>query len=389
MNSTLESRKERVADSRATTTSRNGLLAAERPTSLDLPNRNGSRCFETRTRGLNGKSTDRQTVVVQAPAIATDAKNGKSALPPHSRKRQLFFRCVRLALAGALVSAAVAYARRTFTTAMSERAFLNADIVTLRAPIGGELNIENIERGKIITAGTPLFSIQNPRFGNQEVLSQLNFVEEAAERFRAEYKEAAVKVHQQEEIYALNEKLHVEKLISRLELLEERSKLEVARTVMVGKEEIAIQAERRRAAIQKQVELQKAAVARMPFDGVAWAIPARNGAEMSPHETILELIDPRRVWVDAFFNERHAGKFAVGTDLNIRTLDGRIVFKGTVESVRGGVGRIPYDAERAVAPNEYAPRRIAVRVRPNGETPFDAGQFYGMGRNVVVTLGHE
>ena len=115
-------------------------------------------------------------------------------------------------------------------------------------------------------------------------------------------------------------------------------------------------------------------------------MPAKHGEEVALHEKVLELVDPKKIWVDAFFHERSAHKLALGTVVEVRALDGGLSFSGTIESVRAGVGRIAYQGETAVSPGEYVPRRVAVRIRINGDSPFDASQFYGVGRSVTVTL---
>jgi multidrug resistance efflux pump len=125
----------------------------------------------------------------------------------------------------------------------------------------------------------------------------------------------------------------------------------------------------------------------MPFEGIAWSAPAKNGSQLALNETVVEVINPQHMWIDAYFNERHAGKLSIGAEVNIETPRGEKIGRGTVESVRAGVGRIPFDGVAAVSPSEYITKRIAVRVRLEARTPFDASQFFGVGRSVVVTLG--
>ncbi|HKS37252.1 MAG TPA: HlyD family efflux transporter periplasmic adaptor subunit [Verrucomicrobiae bacterium] len=293
-------------------------------------------------------------------------------------------------MAAALLSGGMLYARAIFTTATSDQAYINAEITALRAPIDGQLFLEASGSGRMLSAGAALFRIKNPRFGNQAAVSQLNWVKELAERLRVEGDEAAIRFQTQKEIYELHQKLFAEKLISRLAFLEEQTRLALAGSALTNKQAQAAQAEERCREMEGQVALQKEAAVAMPFDGIVWSVPARNGAQVSVHEAVLEVVDPKRVWVDAFFHERHAEKFAVGTPVNVRTIDRNAVWCGTVESVRGGVGRIPYDGVTAVSPGDYTRRRIAVRVRMNSDSPFDASRFLGVGRSVVVTLGgHE
>jgi multidrug resistance efflux pump len=310
--------------------------------------------------------------------------------PAPSRARQLAFRCVRILVAAGILSTVAFYTREFVDHPGSEQAYINGEITALRAPIAGQVQFDALAPGHSLPAGMELFTIENTRFGNQEVAAQLNFAGESVERLQAESEEAALRFKQQEEVYRIHQKLYDEKVLSRLALLEEQTKLEVAGAVMTNKQTLAVQARDRCATIKRQVELQRAAVVKMPFDGVAWAVSAKNGAEVSTHETVVEILDPKRIWVDAFFQEKHAQKLAIGTAVEVRTADGAVRCGGTVEWVRAGVGRIPCEGTAAVAPGDYIRRRVAVRVKLDAECAFRGNEFFGVGRSVIVTVSsHE
>ena len=163
-----------------------------------------------------------------------------------------------------------------------------------------------------------------------------------------------------------------------------------ARTALTNKQAQARQADARAREVERQVELQKEAMVQMPFDGVAWTVPAKNGAQVAAHEPVLQVIDPRRIWVDAFFHEKHARKLRVGASVIIRTRDERQTWPGRVESVRGGVGRIACENFATGLPGDFTRRRVAVRVAIESHNPYNAGQFFGVGRSVVIELNdHE
>ena len=320
------------------------------------------------------------------PKVVTGALVVEPKAGPPSSRRRLFFRCARLVLTGAVVAGAGAYVTHTFTSATSEQAYINAEMTVLRAPIEGQLRLEPVQPGAVIFRDATLFRIENPRFGNQEAMAQLNWLRELTERLHAEADEAAVRYQQQEQVYRLHEKLHEEKLISRLAFLEEETKLALARTALSNKQSQARQAEARTREVERQVELQKETMVQMPFDGVAWTIPAKTGAQVAAHEPVLQVIDPRRIWVDAFFHEKYSPKLRPGAPVTIRALDGRETWHGHVESIRGGVGRIAYESFTAGLPGDFTRRRVAVRVVMESNNPFDASQFFGVGRSVVVSV---
>src|SRR5207302_4587146 len=266
------------------------------------------------------------------PKVVTGALVVEPKAGPPSSRRRLFFRCARLVLTGAVVAGAGAYVTHTFTSATSEQAYINAEMTVLRAPIEGQLRLEPVQPGAVIFRDATLFRIENPRFGNQEAMAQLNWLRELTERLHAEADEAAVRYQQQEQVYRLHEKLHEEKLISRLAFLEEETKLALAQTALSNKQSQARQAEARTREVERQVELQKETMVQMPFDGVAWTIPAKTGAQVAAHEPVLQVIDPRRIWVDAFFHEKYSPKLRPGAPVTIRALDGRETWHGHVES---------------------------------------------------------
>ena len=285
----------------------NGSLPAHRintldPISIDVAD----------IRRATQRNGEGQPTAILAPALPSKRElKLESAPAPAGNARRLAFRCVRLAVSGALLSSVAFYTHEVVDQAVSEQAYINGEITALRAPINGQLQLA-ILAGRALPSGTTLFTIENTRFGNQEVASQFNWVTESAERLQAESDEAAVRFKQQEEVYRINQRLFDEQVLSRLALLEEETELKVAHAAMTNKQILAAQARDRSLGVKRQVELQRAATVKMPFDGVAWAVPAKNGAEVSTHETVVEVLDPRRIWVDAFFPEKYAGKIAVG-----------------------------------------------------------------------------
>src|SRR6266545_4175956 len=154
---------------------------------------------------------------------------------PGAGVRQTLFRCVRLILAAGVLLLVGFSGWKTVVSVDSEQAYINADITALRAPIGGQLHFEPVEPGERVLAGTPLFRVENPRFGNLEAAAQLNWVQELVERLRLESNQASLRHERQEEIFKHHAALFAQKLIPRLEYLEEETKLELSRTAMTDK----------------------------------------------------------------------------------------------------------------------------------------------------------
>lgn len=217
-------------------------------------------------------------------------------------------------------------------------------------------------------------------------MAQRNWIKELAERLRAESEEAAVRFGHQQQVYELQKRLYQDQLISRLSFIEEESKVDLSRVALTSKRTQAQDAEQRYREIERQLELQKEAVVTTPFAGLAWNVFAKDGLQVAAHETLLQVIDPRNIWVDAFFHERQARKFRRGSIVAVRTIDGKQHWRGVVESIRGNGPLLSDERAAAVAAGEQARRRIAVRIKLQDDIAFGASDFYGVGRSVIVNL---
>jgi len=358
-----------------------------------LSTRNGEtrtmRNGETQVLSRNGHTSLAPSVPAAKPPAVRPATEVVQAMA-NSRARRWTFRAVRLVCAGALAYAAVTLAHKHVCVVGSEQAYLNGPVTALRAPIAGVLRLETVEPGVEVAAGAPLFRVENPRFGNVEAMSQLNWVQELVDRLRVETTEADHRLAHQEELFKHQEALFRDKIISRIVYLEEESKVALSRIAMNSKKEQLRAARARAEGIEKQLALQKQAVTTMPFDGVVWSARVQNGSEVGSQETVLHVIDPKRIWVDAFVNERHTDKFQIGTRVMVRAVDGPEAWTGRVESIRGGVGRVDPEQFVAVPAGDLSRRRVAVRIKLESANPFGASEFFGIGRSVNVTpIGHE
>ena len=303
------------------------------------------------------------------------------------RLRRAVFRVVRTALAGGLLYGVFIVARENIISPTSDLAYLNAEVTSVRAPIAGEMRLEPMRPGTLVREGDPLFRVENERIGNHESLAQLNAIDDIVDRLRTECAEAEVNAAKQKEIFEQYRNLFERKVTSLVAHLEQLQKLELTRTTCEQKKAQLALAGQRREAMFRLAELEKHAAVKMPFDGVVWSVHEQDGAHVNGNEKVLDVVNPRRIWVDAFLAERLSEKFQVDTAVIVKTVDGRQQWKGRVESVRAGVGRIAYENFVVSAPpRDISQRRIAVRVEIESPNPFTASQFYGIGRSVVVSL---
>jgi multidrug resistance efflux pump len=315
-------------------------------------------------------------------AVATEALESSV----RSRGRRWLFRGLRLTAAGALLGGAAMLTRVQVTTVSSDQAYLNGSITALRTPITGVLALETTEPGMRLPAGASVFHIENSRFGNGDSMAQLNWNQELLERFRVELAEAELRLARQFELFGYHEVLFKDNMIPRMQYLEEESKVAICRIVANNRKEQLRAAEVRSREIEQQLALQKQAEVTMPFDGIVWAVRAQHGSHIAANEPVLQVLDPRKLWVDAFFHERHAEKLQIGAGVFVRAVDGGQSWRGEIESVRAGVGRLDPEHSVAMPPGDLSRRRVAVRVKLTSAAAFSAKEFFGVGRSVKVIL---
>lgn len=300
--------------------------------------------------------------------------------------RSSLFRILRVTVLVLVLIGGAVWLRHILTSLDSEQAVINAEIIQVRAPINGVIVIGDVRPGLQLKKGDPLFKIENERFGDRETVTQFNLLESQAETLRGEVasvrRDLDVAVAEQ----ARAQRLYKAELIARVAKEIEDTRVITTKKLLDAKTDQLARAEVRAREMESQMKLQKESIVLMPDNGLVWSISGKNGEQVSPNTVVIEVINPAHIWVDAFFAERHAPGLKAGLPAVIRTLDSAAVWRGHLESVRAGVGRLAYDTTVAVPPPEMAKRQIAVRVEADWERPFDAGQFFGVGRSVAVSF---
>lgn len=300
--------------------------------------------------------------------------------------RARIFRVLRVTLIVLALIGAATWVRRSLTAIDSEQAVINAEIVQIRTPINGVLEIGDVRPGMRLEKGVTLFTLQNPRFGDRESVAQYNSLQSLVETVESELVGAQSSVELAEVAAARMERLHKAQLVARMELELTRKNLAVAERLVAAKTEQLARTRERAREMEGQMAMQKKSVVTMPEEGLVWSISGKTGETVDSNKLVMEVLNPNRIWVDAFFPERHSNLLKPGLAASIRSLDGTGAWSGQLQSIRAGVGRMAFDTTVAVPPPEMAKRRIAVRVDPSWDRPFTPGEFYGVGRSVEVTF---
>jgi multidrug resistance efflux pump len=298
--------------------------------------------------------------------------------------RASLFRILRVTVLVLVLIALAVWLRNILTSLESEQAVINAEIIQIRTPITGVLEIDDVRPGMLLAKGQPLFKIVNPRFGDRETVAQFNTLQTQVESLRAELASARRELEVADVEQKRARRLYKAEVIARVEKELAETRFVTLRQLVDIKTEQLARTVKRSQEMEAQMKLQKESVVTMPADGLIWTITGKNGEHANSNALVMEVINPSRIWVDAFFAERHAKELKPGLPAMIRSLDSTASWQGRLESIRAGVGRLAYDTTVAVPPPEMAKRQIAVRVDVNWERPFSAVEFFGVGRSVEV-----
>ena len=91
----------------------------------------------------------------------------------HSRQTGIV-RVLRVCLVLAVTAALAWFYLRNVLFVRSAEAVINSEVISLRSPIEGEVHVtEGVSPGLVLEAGSGVFTVENPRFGNLENFTQL------------------------------------------------------------------------------------------------------------------------------------------------------------------------------------------------------------------------
>lgn len=157
--------------------------------------------------------------------------------------------------------------------------------------------------------------------------------------------------------------------------------------------ELAI-ARRNLSEINQQLAQQQQAEIHSTLDGMIWAVNAREGDSISSNISLIEVIDCQNSWVEAFFDESVAGQLQQGAQVKVSLspTDSRYgTWRGSIEAVRAGSGRVAVGESIVMPPPEIARRQLPVkvvtaRIRIEWPEAIKTNRVCLAGRSVSVTL---
>ncbi|ASC71002.1 ABC exporter membrane fusion protein, DevB family [Halomicronema hongdechloris C2206] len=107
--------------------------------------------------------------------------------------------------------------------------------------------------------------------------------------------------------------------------------------------------------------------------GVIWSLPIQPGTFVQRGESLGQLLDCNRRWVDAFVDERTLKSLQVGTPATIELYgDKSVTLQGSVGLIRSGLERLSPGEDVAVPTTANTPRNAQIRVNIEPDQNLDS-----------------
>ncbi|MCC5644235.1 HlyD family efflux transporter periplasmic adaptor subunit [Nostoc sp. CHAB 5824] len=140
----------------------------------------------------------------------------------------------------------------------------------------------------------------------------------------------------------------------------------------------------------KELQVQQNVLVLAPTTGVIWSIDSQPQEIVEANKSIIQLLNCQNLWIDAFINETDANKLVVGQEakINLNNLS-NVQWKGRVETIRAGTGRVEVGQYIVEPPPEIARRQLpvrvaAVRIKVDWQKTLRFDDFCLAGRSVNV-----
>jgi septum formation inhibitor MinC len=113
----------------------------------------------------------------------------------------------------------------------------------------------------------------------------------------------------------------------------------------------------------KELQVQQNVLVLAPTTGVIWSIDSQPQEIVEANKSIIQLLNCQNLWIEAFINETDANKLVVGQEAQINLNNSsNVQWKGRVETIRAGTGRVQVGQYVVEPPPEIARRQLPVRV---------------------------
>ena len=136
------------------------------------------------------------------------------------------------------------------------------------------------------------------------------------------------------------------------------------------------------------VNRRRNAIVKSPVSGVIWKLGAREGQLVRQEQSIGQMIDCSKRWVDVYVEEQSVEAIQIGMPAKIELYAAStLVLNGKVSLIRSGLGRFNAGEDVAITIPQNLPRTAQVRVDLDKNSDLGAPNvFCYIGYTGKVTL---
>ena len=313
---------------------------------------------------------------------------GGEHMKPEKPSAKLFTysRWKLLVLAGAAATVLAALAPR-LTHITSVDGVVDTNLVTVRSAISGFVTVPGaVYPGAILKRGNLIYEVRNSRYGDADSVAQFYALKNHLHLVTGECEVLKVELAQLARDRDRTRRLIKAHSAPTISLERIQSDYERVENLLHVKRRQKDDVQEDLKEIREQMELFKREDGKAPFDAVVWAVLARSNEFQAGASPLLELIDKRDVWVNAYFSEQSAAQLTPGRRVSIEIISTGKTTSGHVRFVRAGVGRITINSPVQKPPEDFKERMVVARINFDPTESFTPEEFLGIGRSVRVSI---
>ncbi len=306
-----------------------------------------------------------------------------------SKKRPFQIKWERILGLG-IIAVVIVFIGRQALYVTSQEAYIGASIQNLFSAINGELVMSSLEPGQSFAQEEKLFLVKNARIGKLAIFSDYHNLQHQMDIIQMDVERNDIYIDQYEKEWERNNYLNQLGGVSDQQVENLRHKLSALRSENKNKLEQLHHLRKSIKDVREQLDLNHQSAVFMPFDGVIWNVFKKQGDVVKEGDIVMQVINARKMWVDAFFSEKDASYVFPGQTTQVFSGEKKLIGEGKIVFVRQGEffkeGMDMFYDSLSRPQKEGDSPFILARITLKSEQAFTAQEFYGYGKKVTVRI---
>ena len=229
------------------------------------------------------------------------------------------------------------------------------DIYKIGSIYGGKILNFNIKEGSFIKKGTIIATIDSVDLKDKidELKATIKKLNSDIKSLQIDQQSAISTANYQEQIYKKNQQLYKKRAISQLDFQKYTTNNDVAKLKVKSIDSKIISLNSQKEQLEANLNGLKERLKRYtiiaPIDGYITKKFVTNYSIIMPNQTLLEIVDPKDVWVATHIDTRVSGEVKIGSKAIIQLRSSDKKYKAKVVNIKPYNNNITYEREIDVA----------------------------------------